>query len=451
MKTLSLWIFSAFALLAFVGCTAEHTPDDGAETPRLVNVRINVSASSGTAATRAGDGKAAGWGDANARSGEWMRKCFVVVVQGGIIKNILRSADYETEQSYVGALSTRLETGETTFYSFANMTPQDIGLDSTIDYAAHPTALPADFDRKFYTVKGNVASVGDFPEGIPMSNKETVTITERTQQVDLEVVRMVAKVKLLLSNDTPHDITVTSVSISDITANAADNLYLLPGAADSTGLQPHISEQARHEQYTVTLAEPQVVKAKNEEPVEVDFYVNESVAQPPKYFVIDIGTTQTTVSHRVALMKWNTISRNDYLVIPVKLNDYRITFDVEQFTAIGVLPGVDNDKDMLTVRMKGYGEFHLLPHVIRLSDGKELTPGTATTDGWLFDGWSTLEMSPDGADGVSIYDRSPYPDYTRRMIEGIIGPRRGYALHQMLVSVKGLGYDIPYKVQIVKE
>lgn len=37
------------------------------------------------------------------------------------------------------------------------------------------------------------------------------------------------------------------------------------------------------------------------------------------------------------------------------------------------------------------------------------------------------------------------------MIEGYISPRKGYAIHQIKVKIDGVVYEIPYRLQIIKE
>lgn len=262
---------------------------------------------------------------------------------------------------------------------------------------------------------------------------------------------MVAKVKLKITNDTPNEIKLRSVSLTDITKNEANNLYLLPGRDNGTAVEPNLNPSASKEDYVINLTPEVVVGAKTKTPKIISFYVNESVAENPSYFVVGVKTDHATMNLRAALSKWNTISRNDYLEIPIKLNNYKVRFKVEQFTAIGVLPKVEQNDEKLTIRFKSYGEFHLIPYVVRLSDGIELTPGTDSANGWLFDGWQTQKMVPDGAVGVCIYDRMPVAVPSRKTIEGVVGNRNGYAIHQLLIGIKNLGYDIPYRVEIIKE
>lgn len=482
MKKLSIYIMSVIALLAFAGCTADTDNNNDKGGNGKVRVRINISSSGISSASRAsGD---LSWHDEYVEPGEKMKNCFVVIVQKGKIIDLLKSEEYATEQDYVGRLESTLDEGETTFYSFANISPEELGFDSTVDYYTklHPnTAFPTDFDSKLYAVAGNVGAAivkpadGEplrknvFANGIPMSNKQIFTIKKTTQQIDLEVIRMVAKMKLKLTNDTPKDITLKSISLSDITDNGskgAENLYLLPGVDNGTAVEPHISPSATSSKYTVKLwskvgeteqpwlkipAKPATSTATTQTPVEVTLYLNESVAKSPKYFILNMETDNLAINRRITLAKWDVMARNDYLEVPIKLSDYQITFDVQQFTAIGVLPSISQVDDKLTVKFKSYGEFHLVPHVKEYSTGTELVGGSDAVGSWTVAGWSTIKQDPDGDDGVSIYDRSPKYVPKRLTIDGVMGNRPGYAVHEILVHIGGLEYNIPYRVEIVKE
>lgn len=482
MKKLSIFIMSVVALLAFAGCTADTDNDNDNGGNGKVRVRINISSSGISSASRAsGD---LSWHDEYVEPGEKMKNCFVVIVQKGKIIDLLKSEEYATEQDYVGRLESTLDEGETTFYSFANISPEELDLNPSPKYYSESNPkkpFPTDFDSKLYAVAGNVGAAivkpanGEpwiknvFPKGIPMSNKQTFTIKKTTQQVDLEVIRMVAKIKLKLTNDTRKEITLKSISLTDITDNGskgAENLYLLPGVDNGTAVEPHISPSATSSKYTVKLwskvgeteqsglkipAKPATSTATTQTPVEVTLYLNESVAKSPKYFILNMETDNLAINKRITLAKWDVMSRNDYLEVPIKLSDYQITFDVQQFTAIGVLPSISQVDDKLTVKFKSYGEFRLVPHVKEYSTGTELVGGSDAVGSWTVAGWSTIKQDPDGADGVSIYDRSPKYVPKRLTIDGVMGNRPGYAVHEILIHIGGLGYNIPYRVEIIKE
>lgn len=442
-------LFVFVAAIWLCGCATDSTEENDTP-PKPVDVNMTISmqgaATRATASTeRAGAARASSWGDLNAVEGEMMRHCFVVAVQDGKIAGVVVSDDYAEEKSYAERLTLRINPGKTTIYSFANIRPKQIGIDPA---TAVGTKAP-DFDHMTFGVAGNVDAAADFTDGIPMSGKLQTTITERTSHIDLEVIRMVAKMRLTLTNESAADFRVRSVTVSDITSDASNNLMLMPDIIDDERTAPNLSAAATAANRTIKIGgdDGTTLLAGGKNSIETVFYLNESVARTTSCFILNVETDQQTVSHRVAMTEWNTIARNDYLRIPIRLNDYRISFDAEQFTAIGVLPTVRYDKDMLTATFASYGEFHLRPTVTRLSDGKVLTAGNE----WKLTDWKVLSLKPEGAAGTCIYDRMPYLQPSSQTIEGFMGNRAGTALHQVFFQVSGLSYAIPYKVQIIRQ
>lgn len=442
-------LFVFVAAIWLCGCATDSTEENDTP-PKPVDVDLTISmqgaATRAAASTgRAGAAHASSWDDPNAVPGEMMRHCFVVAVQDGKIAGVVVSDDYAEEKSYAERLTLRINPGKTTIYSFANIRPRQLGIDAA---TAVGTAAP-DFDHMTFGVAGNVDAASDFTDGIPMSGKLQTTITERTSHINLEVIRMVAKMRLTLTNESAADFRVRSVTLSDITSDATDNLMLMPDIIDDERTAPNLSTAATAANRTIKIGgdDGTTLLTGGKNSIETVFYLNESVARTTSCFVLNVETDQQTVSHRVAMTDWNTIARNDYLRIPIRLNDYRISFDTEQFTAIGVLPTVRYDKDMLTATFASYGEFHLRPTVTRLSDGKVLTAGNE----WSLTEWKVLSLKPEGEAGTCIYDRMPYLQPSSQTIEGFIGNRAGTALHQVFFQVAGLSYAIPYKVQIIRQ
>lgn len=435
-KNIFTYMLALFSTLAIVGCSFEEDHADcqgkGEGEKMQVELRLTASASSLTRSYSTSDGVTrASWVDTNAaREGEMMHNCFVVIVQNGKIQSIVqRDFTEEVEQT---SLKAKAELGNATFYSFANITPAELGITMT--------TTPAEIESKYYKVEGNTAQLS--AKGIPMSNKQTVNITNKKQQVDLEVIRMMAKVELNFTNDTGYDLSIKSVKLTDITDNAANNVSLLPMKDASGNVVPNINASATYKDYTVSIGGTSGTQVKNGGTLQTTFYVNESVARNPKYFVLSINTDKGTVTNRIAMTEWSKIARNDYLVIPVKLVDYRIELEPQVFTAIGVIPELNYVGDRITATFKSYGEFHLKLHVIRRSDNKEL-------NNWTFKSIRTLEADPAGGEGTSIYDEEPYFDKRTKTFEGYISPRKGYAIHEINVEINGV--TIPYRLQINKE
>lgn len=435
-KNIFTYMLALFSTLAIVGCSFEEDHADcqgkGEGEKMQVELRLTASANSLTRSCSTSDGVTrASWVDTNAaREGEMMHNCFVVIVQNDKIQSIVqRDFTEEVEQT---SLKAKAELGNATFYSFANITPAELGITMT--------TTPAEIESKYYKVGGNTAQLS--AKGIPMSNKQTVNITSKKQQVDLEVIRMMAKVELNFTNDTGYDLSIKSVKLTDITDNAADNVSLLPMKDASGNVVPNINASATYKDYTVSIGGTSGTQVKNGGTLRTTFYVNESVARNPKYFVLSINTDKGTVTNRIAMTEWSKIARNDYLVIPVKLVDYRIELEPQVFTAIGIIPELSYSVDRITATFKSYGEFHLKLHVIKRSDNTEL-------NNWTFKGIRTLEADPAGGEGTSIYDEEPYFEKRTKMIEGYISPRKGYAIHEINVEINGV--TIPYRLQINKE
>jgi len=435
-KNIFTYMLALFSTLAIVGCSFEEDHADcqgnGEGEKMQVELRLTASANSLTRSYSTSDGVTrASWVDTNAaREGEMMHNCFVVIVQNDKIQSIVqRDFTEEVEQT---SLKAKAELGNATFYSFANITPAELGITMT--------TTPTEIESKYYKVEGNTIQLS--AKGIPMSNKQTVNITSKKQQVDLEVIRMMAKVELNFTNDTGYDLSIKSVKLTDITDNAANNVSLLPMKDASGNVVPNINPSATCKDYTVSIGGTSGTQVKNGGKLQTTFYVNESVARNPKYFVLSINTDKGTVTNRIAMTEWSKIARNDYLVIPVKLVDYRIELEPQVFTAIGVIPELNYDGDRITATFKSYGEFHLKLHVIKRSDNTEL-------NNWTFKGITTLEADPAGGEGTSIYDEAPYFDKRTKTFEGYISPRKGYAIHEINVEINGV--TIPYRLQINKE
>lgn len=435
-KNIFTYMLALFSTLAIVGCSFEEDHADcqgkGEGEKMQVELRLTASANSLTRSYSTSDGVTrASWVDTNAaREGEMMHNCFVVIVQNGKIQSIVqRDFTEEVEQT---SLKAKAELGNATFYSFANITPAELGITMT--------TTPTEIESKYYKVEGNTTQLS--AKGIPMSNKQTVNITSKKQQVDLEVIRMMAKVELNFTNDTGYDLSIKSVKLTDITDNAANNVSLLPMKDALGNVVPNINDAATYKDYTVSIGGTSGTQVKNGGTLQTTFYVNESVARNPKYFVLSINTDKGTVTNRIAMTEWSKIARNDYLVIPVKLVDYRIELEPQVFTGIGVIPELKYDGDRITATFKSYGEFHLKLHVIRRSDNTEL-------NNWTFKGITTLEADPAGAEGTSIYDEEPYFEKRTKTFEGHISPRKGYAIHEINVEINGV--TIPYRLQINKE
>ena len=456
----------AVCLLAACSAGDDATSFPGqADAENQVGVTLQLSALSSqtSQSSRSSLTRAAWETDTEAMPGEMMKSWFVVVVQNGKIEKIITSdlkslgvTEVEKDQVFV-----ELNKGETTFYSFANIKPEEIGLDASTSVGQ---PLPADFDEKTYQMDGNCQlfhqlMTPDFQNGYPMSNKQVVNITDNQQVINLEVIRMVAKVQLSITNATDHAINLKTITLSDVTLNGNRNIKLLPNVDSANKLKGvnladgvakgTITLKADENNKGITIGEGATQTA--------CFYMNESLVDKGedggnRYFILSLTTvdaataTGTTCNHRYAMLSWNEIRRNDYLKIPIKLEDYQIRWTVEAFSPIGVLPKVTDDGENLSLDFGYYGEFHIKSEVIKLSRTGSQTLSVSEwqmgTDATGSDGWTRKEQNPQGEDGVNIFDCSPAWVPSAYRLEGEMGNRTGSAIYTMKIKVKeqnGLG------------
>lgn len=446
----------AVCLLAACSAGDDATSFPGqADAENRVGVTLQLSAlSSQTSQSSRSSLTRAGWEtDTEAWPGEMMKSWFVVVVQNGQIEKIITSdlksgvTEVEKDQAFV-----ELNKGETTFYSFANIKPGDIGLDAIKSVGQQ---LPTGFDQKTYQMDGNSklfhqSMAPDLQNGYPMSNKQIVNITDNQQVIELEVVRMVAKVQLSITNATDHAINLKTITLSDVTQNGNQNIKLLPNVDSANELKGvNLADGVAKGTITLTAAENDGMTIEARDKQTACFYMNESLVDKGeddgnRYFILSLTTvdaaTGATSNHRYAMLSWNEIRRNDYLKIPIKLEDYQIMWKVEAFSPIGVLPKVKDDGENLSLDFSYYGEFHIKPEVIKLSRTGSQTLSVSDwqmgTDAAGSDGWTLKEQYPEGADGVNIFDASPSWIPVTYRLEGEMGNRTGSAIYTMKIKVK---------------
>lgn len=260
-------------------------------------------------------------------------------------------------------------------YSFANLTAAELDISK---------GAKVHFDNMKWKMNGNGFDVTT--KGIPMSNKQEVTINAsgKPDKTELWVVRMLAKVTLQFKNPSSTPLEIYDITISDITKNSsengdAENIMLLPKHSDaSSGADkdevtciPNLVGQAATDNYRYTLSSPKTIKAGTDYKAEneISFYVNESAAgNTSKYFIINLNTS-AGVKRYALFQDWTTIARNDHHILPISLDDYKLKFDVQSFTAIGLYPSIrDNGTTLSYTCYYPEEEFHIQPKVVHADD-----------------------------------------------------------------------------------
>lgn len=360
-------------VLAFLSACSTDSADpilggSGGDNPGdkvTVHMTLSTASSSGTRATLSWE---------NGIDAENMKSWVVAFVKDNKVVSYAENTDVSADKRIKDdVIIKNLVKGETyQVYSFANLTATELGIAKD---------APVDFDSKNWKMNGNGFDVTI--NGIPMSNKQEVKIdaSGKPDKTELWVVRMLAKVTLRFKNPSSTDLVINDITISDITKNSSENgdkenIKLLPNHTDADKDQvvctPNLVEQAATESYTYTLPAAKTIPAKTDTYTsenEVSFYVNESKAgNTSKYFIINLNTS-AGVKRYALFQDWTTIARNDHHILPISLDDYKLKFDVQSFSAIGLYPSItDNGTTLSYTCYYPEEEFHIQPKVVHADD-----------------------------------------------------------------------------------
>ena len=431
-----------------------------------VHMTLSTASSSGTRATLS-------WNDGV--DAENMKSWVVAFVKDNKVVSYAEKKDVSANNRIKDEVIIKdLPKGEATYqvYSFANLTATELGIGK---------GKPVDFDKKQWKMDGNGFDVNAATcKGIPMSNKQEVTIdaSGKPDKTELWVERMLAKVTLKFRNPSSTDLVINAITLSDVTSNPSStvntdgNIMLLPkhtdvsgasGATGSSGLTgadldevtctPNLVGQAVTENYTYKLTKTIPAKVdKYETENEISFYVNESAAgNTSKYFIINLNTS--TGVKRYALFKdWTTIARNDHHILQISLDDYKLKFDVQSFTAIGLYPSItDNGTTLSYTCYYPEEEFHIQPKVVKASDGTEVTGIDNTQVKWEL--IKEEGMADETTNAKKVFKGLPSWNSTTGYFEGTFNDDNAdkqSALYQVTVPVPG-EKSLIYKILFTKD
>ena len=417
-----------------------------------VHMTLSTASSSGTRATLS-------WNDGVDE--ENMKSWVVAFVKDNKVVSFAEKTDVSANNRIKDEVIIKdLPKGDTyQVYSFANLTATELGISK---------GKAVDFDNMKWKMDGNGfdASIN----GIPMSNKQEVTIdaSGNPSKTELWVVRMLAKVTLRFKNPSSTPLVINDITISDITKNSSENgdkenIKLLPNHTDADKDQvvcsPNLVEQAATDSYTYTLSSPKTIAANTSytEENEISFYVNESKAgNTSKYFIINLNTS--TGIQRYALFKdWTTIARNDHHILPINLDDYKLKFDVQSFSAIGLYPSItDNGTTLSYTCYYPEEEFHIQPKVVHADDTDVSGTIDYTKVKWeLIPEDGMADAAAATANAKKVFKVLPSWNTTTGYFEGIFNDDaadKQSALYKVTVPVPGAsGKELIYKILFTKD
>ena len=437
-----LWILFAAVTMVMAACSSD-SESTSSDLEGTAQVRLHVTAD---VATRA---RTVDWNDENALDEEMMNIWVVVITNSSdAVEKVIACKPTSTERE-IDPIET-LPLGTHNFYSFANMSVAKVAellgititmptmSDNDVAYEATAASGTVNADKNV-TVNGNGFAAftstddnGFGSYGIPMSNKQTATITSNTT-MDLIVVRMLAKMTISVKNETGAEQYIKYATISNVTDNVANNLKLLPTLTNKDDMEAHhadIQPNLNGTPSTVELIIPNLATAEalaNNATREVTFYINECKTGTDFNLTIGLGDATNTNEYRYALIdskgattadddKWDYIARNDYRIIPIVLDDYRFEIIPYDFPPIGVYPvsvsEIDNVNHIYNFTFHDYGHFHLLPRVTKGST-TDVKYNVGSGDYWTLNTdwagtWSTYNVkdgTPQPSGNYSLFYR----------------------------------------------
>lgn len=434
-----------------------------------VHMTLSTASSSGTRATLS-------WNDGVDE--ENMKSWVVAFVKDNKVVSFAEKTDVSANNRIKDNVTIKdLPKGDTyQVYSFANLTATELGISN---------GATVNFDDKKWKMDGNGFDVT--PKGIPMSNKQEVKIdaSGNPNKKELWVVRMLAKVTLQFKNPSSTPLVINDITLSDITSNPSTtvntegNIMLLPNHSNDSGTSgttgsssltgadkdvvtciPNLVGQATTENYRYTLPAAKTIPAKTDTYTsenEISFYVNESVAgNTSKYFIINLNTS-TGIQRYALFQDWTTIARNDHHILPISLDDYKLKFDVQSFTAIGLYPSItDNGTTLSYTCYYPEEEFHIQPKVVHADDTD--VPGTidyANVKWELIQEDDMADAAAATANAQKVFKALPSWNATTGYFEGTFNDDaadKKSALYQVTVPVPGIaGKELIYKILFTKD
>lgn len=448
-------------LATFTACSPDDSsmsdnPGGGSKNGFTIHLKLSTAAS-GSAAQAAPHSRALTPEWEPGSDAENMKSWFIVLTQNDKVVQTVEKTQVDAQHAAEDEVTLEnVNPGTYQVYSFANIDKTQLG--------TLTSGSAVDFKNMKYKMNGNGF---DATSGIPMSNEQTLTVKQdgTTDKTELWVVRMLAKVTLQFRNPSSTDLIINDITISDITKNSkdnadADNIMLLPKHSDADNDQvtcsPNLVGQAATDNYTYKLS-PAVTIPAGTMDKEISFYVNESAAgNTSKYFIINLKTS-AGVKRYALFQDWKTIARNDHHILPIKLDDYKLKFDVKSFTAIGLYPSItDNGTTLSYTCYYPEEEFHIQPKVVHADDTD--VPGTidyANVKWELIqeEGMADATAAKDNA--KKVFKVLPSWDTTTGYFEGTFNDDKAdkqSALYQVTVPVPGeTSKSLIYKILFTKD
>lgn len=420
LRLSSMLVLLGCALMGVIGCSNDELPDTEQPdaSPQPITIRLDVAA---LPSLNAHNSRSWQYATGNVE-GENIQSAFTLMFDDKFnIERILVLRDNDKEKDQETACMVdeqnpvakdglfRTTTGEKSFLTFVNIPREDV----EAAYAKKLNHTNPDPNFKFkvgesfasdearialsemsIAVRANDFNATPPPpsaaRGIPMTGWHNAMLTYRTHDhrtFTVYALRMLSKLQFDITNDLGQKVTINSIEVDRLTDDATatkGNVKPFPHPATPFGptdltvtVKPNLLATATQSPQTFTVNS----EIKSDQKASCSFYVNETDVPNNVFhqFTLKLNLTLadgTTQQVRYALVsnesnEWNYIARNDWRIIPIVLQDYKLELVPQDFPPIGVLPAaVKSENDVFTCIFHASGDFHLKPQLVQYSTGK---------------------------------------------------------------------------------
>lgn len=373
-------ILSSLAVTSCVSDNSDHSLSAG---DGLVGISISAAPLGSSTRGFTEEEKA----EETARPNELIQNWMVVAVQNNTIVELIEG---NPDGVWSDQVRKELAPGTYTFIAFANMDIEEL---KKIYVKGDPIKLDDQDKLEFkedLMVEGLIPMSG-YLDGVTVKN----TINET---FSIEVVRMLSKVQFAFKNESASTITIQQIDFQPVYNG---NIYLFPdykaygeqGRPDPDIQNPQTLPRLPENpdtKYATKSITPNLTLT-NETADRCTFYIKESIAKgnhPTDHFHIGItlkrgDQTEEIASYALADDDLKFFYRNDYVLFPIVISDYRPMLNVYDYPPIGGYPvQVENKGTEFYATFSSSGAFDIDARLID-STGKELTvddtPGAEKT------------------------------------------------------------------------
>lgn len=415
LRLSSMLVLLGCALLGVIGCNNDELPDTEQPdaSPQPITIRLDVAA---LPSLNAHNSRSCQYAEGNVE-GENIQSAFtlmfddkfnierILVLRKGGEGNDLKTVGMVDEKNPAAKDGLfRTTTGEKSFLTFVNIPRKVVeaayakkrGITGEFHFA-EKQSFASDDARTALSEMSIAVCADDFNKtapsathGIPMTGWHKAMLTYRTHNLrtfTVYALRMLSKLQFDFTNELGQKVKINSIEVDRLTDDATEtngNVKPFPHPATPLGptdltvtVKPSLLATATQSPKTFTVDS----EIESGHKASCSFYVNETDVPNNVFhqFTLKLNLTLadgTTQQVRYALVsnesnEWNYIARNDWRIIPILLQDYKLELVPQDFPPIGVLPAaVKSENDVFTCIFHASGDFHLKPQLVQYSTGK---------------------------------------------------------------------------------